>query len=124
MKATVYLEHNNGGKIILFHYRGNWYAAEPECNGYYGEVDIYATIHTDDEWDDEPASDEIIAARLAQQFEEWGAIDSDFFDEAEPIAEYAGLEIDDIDEMVNYTDGMPNGHDTTDWTKIGEFRVE
>ena len=25
MKATVYLEHNNAGKIILYNYNGKWW---------------------------------------------------------------------------------------------------
>ena len=76
--------------------------------------------------DGEYLSDETISAELAKQYTEWENLDSCFFDEESKhyISEYDNMDIDDIDAMVNYTDGMPNGHDTTTWTKICEIDVE
>ena len=121
MKATAYLEHNNAGKIILYNYNGKWWYEDTNSNGYYGNVNMYATNEYG-----EYISDETISAELAKQYTEWENLDSCFFDEESEhyISEYDNMDIDDIDTMVNYTDGMPNGHDTTIWTKICEIDVE
>lgn len=121
MKAIVYLEHNNGGKIILYNYNGKWWYENIDINGYYGDVNMYPTNEYG-----EYLSDKEVAAELARQYTEWESLDSCFFDEESEhyISEYDCMDIDDIDAMVNYTDGMPIGHDTTTWTKIREIEVE
>ena len=122
MTATVYLEHNNGGKIILYNYNGKWWYENIDSNGYYGNVNMYATNE-----DGEYHSDEDVAAELAKQYAEWETLDSCFFDEESEhyVSEYDNMDIDDIDAKINYTsDGTPIGHDTTTWTKICEIEVE
>ena len=122
MTATVYLEHNNGGKIILYNYNGKWWYEDIDSNGYYGDVNMYATNE-----DGECLSDETIAAELARQYADWESLDSCFFDEESDcyVSEYDNMDIEDIDIRVNYNpDGTPIGHDTTTWTKICEIEVE
>lgn len=122
MTATVYLEHNNGGKIILYNYNGKWWYEDIDSNGYYGDVNMYATNE-----DDEYLTDETIAAELARQYADWESLDSCFFDEESDcyVSEYDNMDIEDIDIRVNYNpDGTPIGHDTTTWTKICEIEVE
>ena len=122
MTATVYLEHNNGGKIILYNYNGKWWYENIDSNGYYGDVNMYATNE-----DGEALSDETIAAELARQYKEWESLDSCFFDEGSEnyVAEYDNMGIEDIDTKVNYdSDGKPTGHDVTTWTKICKIEVE
>lgn len=120
--ATVYLEHNNAGKIILYNYNDKWWYEDITSNGYYGYVDMYATNE-----DGEYLSDETIATELARQYAEWGIFDSSFFDEEKEyyISEYDNMGIDDIDTVVNYDpDGIPYGHDVTVWTEICKIDVE
>ena len=122
MKATAYLEHNNGGKIILYNYNGKWWYEDTNSNGYYGNVNMYATNEYG-----EYISDETISAELAKQYTEWENLDSCFFNEGSEnyVADYNNMSIEDIDTKVNYDpDGMPIVHDTTTWTKICEIDVE
>ena len=122
MTATVYLEHNNGGKIILYNYNGKWWYENIDSNGYYGDVNMYDTNE-----DGEALTDETIAAELARQYAKWETLDSCFFDEGSEnyVAEYDNMGIEDIDTKVNYdSDGKPTGHDVTTWTKICEIDVE
>lgn len=122
MKATAYLEHNNGGRWILYNYNGKWWYEDFDMNGFFGDVDMYAT----DEYGEE-FSDEIIAESLKRQYMEWGTLDSDFFDENSEhyTSGYDNMSIDDIDTEINYnSDGTPKGHDESYFTKICEIDVE
>ena len=122
MTATVYLEHNNGGKIILYNYNGKWWYENINSNGYYGDINMYATNE-----DGKCLSDETIAAELARQYAKWETLDSCFFDEGSEnyVAEYDNMGIEDIDAKINYnSDGTPIGHDTTTWTEICKIEVE
>ena len=122
MKAIAYLEHNNAGKIILYDYNGKWWYENIDSNGYYGDINMYATNE-----DGECLSDETIAAELARQYAKWETLDSCFFDEGSEnyVAEYDNMGIEDIDTKVNYdSDGKPAGHDVTTWAKICEIDVE
>ena len=73
MTATVYLEHNNGGKIILYNYNGKWWYENIDSDGFYGDVNIYASNE-----DGEALTDETIAAELARQYTKWESLDSCF----------------------------------------------
>ena len=122
MKATVYLEHNNAGKIILYNYNGKWWYEDIDSNGYYGDINMYATNE-----DGEYLSDEDVAAELARQYTNWEILDSCFFveDSEHYISEYDNMSIEDINAKENCdSDGTPIGHDTTTWTKICEIEVE
>ena len=122
MTATVYLEHNNGGKIILYNYNGKWWYENIDSNGFYGDVNIYATNE-----DGEALTDETISEELARQYKEWESLDSCFFNEEGEhyVPEYDNMDIEDIDAKINYnSDGTPIGHDTTTWTEICKIEVE
>lgn len=122
MKTTAYLEHNNGGKTILYNYNGKWWYEDTDVSGFFGDVDLYEIDENEEE-----LPDEIIAEALKNQYMEWEYPDSDFFTEESEhyVPEYDNMSIDDIDNKCNYNpDGTPKGHDEIYWTKICEIDVE
>lgn len=122
MKTTAYLEHNNGGKTILYNYNGKWWYEEVDTTGFFGDVDLYEANQYG-----EYISDELIAEELRKQYMIWEFLDSDFFTEESEhyVPEYDNMSIDDIDNKCNYNpDGTPKGHDEIYWTKICEIDVE
>ena len=122
MKTTAYLEHNNGGKTILYNYNGTWWYEDTDVSGFFGDVDLYEIDENGEE-----LPDEIIAEALKNQYMEWEYPDSDFFTEENKcyVPEYDNMSIDDIDNKCNYNpDGTPKGHDEIYWTKICEIDVE
>lgn len=122
MKVTAYLEHNNGGKTILYNYNNKWWYEDTDVNGFFGDVDLY-----ENDENGEDLSDEMIAVKLKNQYIEWEFLDSDFFSNENKtyIPEYDNMSIDDIYSKINYnSNGTPIGHDEVYWTKICEVDVE
>ena len=122
MKTTAYLEHNNGGKTILYNYNGKWWYEEVDTTGFFGDVDLYEANQYGEYIPDELITEELRKQYMIQEF-----LDSDFFTEESEhyVPEYDNMSIDDIDNKCNYNpDGTPKGHDEIYWTKICEIDVE
>lgn len=121
--ATIYLENNNAGRVLLVNYNNEWFYDIKSYNylhGRYGNVDIYACNE-----DNETLSIEEIAPQLAEFFKNEADIDEWYIrDIMSYVEEFDGMTIDDIDKCTNFnSDGTPIGHDETIWAKVCDIDI-
>lgn len=103
-----YIEDNNGGRMLLACSGGNWYYLDSDSNGTVAGIDIFDDINK--------------VKRSIERALRNGDIEFDL-DYWDPIPEYDGMTIDDIDNMINYEtsssgDRLPKGHDESSWVEL------
>ena len=118
--AKIYLESNNAGRSLLItDENGRWLYIDTDMNGYIGDVDFYPT----DE-DGVGLSDESFAEYLKSEIERNERIydaedfEDEFFNEDAEYVYKDCMTIDDIDNIVNYKNGIRKQCDDTKWWEV------
>ena len=106
-RYDLYIEDNPGYRMLLLTDGKSWWKTTGDANGYFMGFDLY-----------DGSLDEV-AGMIGQLFAT-GEIETDDFDAGsfDPIPDYDGLTLDDIDNIVNYENGIPKNHDLTEWQGV------
>ena len=109
----MYFEINNGNNGILIENDGKWMYFDAS------EIPVDISEYTDGNRNIDAALYRIRAAINSGDL--YGLddfIDEYSNDEKHAISEFDGMTIDDIDEYINYENGIPKNHDLSAWYEI------
>lgn len=118
--TKMYLESNNAGReLLVTDGKGRWKYFDTDMNGYIGDVDFYPTDDDDIELTDE-AFAEYLKEEIKREhiYDAESFIDEYFYDEDAEFVYEGCMTIDDVDNIVNYKNGMRLGHDEVAWWEV------